>query len=104
MHVQKLKTSGSIITDPFNILSEQKRFYQELYTSQDKKADNTRATECFLNNLNIPGLTEQQKLSCEGEITSNECTNILGNPGATNRDDAIFLSERYFRAKVYFKC
>ena len=46
-HVRKLKTSGSIITDPFNILSEQKRFYQELYTSQIKKADNTRATECF---------------------------------------------------------
>ena len=29
---------------------------------------------------------------------------ILGNPGATSRDDAIFSSERYFRAKVYFKC
>ena len=28
----KLKTSGSILTD-FNILSEQKRFHQELYTS-----------------------------------------------------------------------
>jgi len=68
-HVRKLKTSGSITTDPFNILSEQKRFYQELYTSQIKKADNTRATESFLNNLNIPSLTEQQMLSCEGKIT-----------------------------------
>ena len=29
---------------------------------------------------------------------------ILGNPGATSRDDAIFSSERYFRANVYFKC
>ena len=29
--MQKLKTNGSIITDPFNILSEEKRFYQELY-------------------------------------------------------------------------
>ena len=76
-HVRKLKTSGSIITDPFNILSEQKRFYQELYTSQNKKADNTRATEFFLNNLNIPGLTEQQRLSCEGKITLNECAKAL---------------------------
>ena len=29
---------------------------------------------------------------------------ILGNPGATGRDDAIFSSKQYFRAKVYFKC
>ena len=29
---------------------------------------------------------------------------ILGNPWATSRDDAIISSERYFRAKVYFKC
>ena len=74
-HVRKLKTtcSGQIITDPFNILIEQKRFYQELYTSQSKKADNTRATEFFLNNLNIPGLTEQQRLSCDCKITSDEC-------------------------------
>ena len=76
-HVRKLKTSGSTITDPFSILSEQKRFYQELYTSQIKKAENTRATEHFLNNLNIPSLTEQQRLSCEGKITSSECAKAL---------------------------
>ena len=29
---------------------------------------------------------------------------ILGNPGATSRDDAIFSSKRYFRARVYLKC
>ena len=75
--VQKLKTSGSIITDPFDILSEQKRFYQELYTSHNKKADNTQTAEFFLNNLNIPGLTEQQRLSCEGKITSNKCAKAL---------------------------
>ena len=28
-HVRKLKISGSIVTDPFNILSEEKRFYQK---------------------------------------------------------------------------
>ena len=76
-HVRKLKTSGSIITDPFNILSEQKRFYQELYTSQIKKADNTQATESLLNNLNIPSLTEQQMLSSEGKITSKEYEKAL---------------------------
>ena len=76
MHVRKLKTIGSIITSLFNILYEQKRFYQELYKSQIKKADNMQAAN-FLNNLNIPSLTEQQMLSCEGKITSKECANAL---------------------------
>ena len=62
---------------PLIFFSERKRFYQELCTSQIKKADNTRATEVFLNNLNISSLTEQQGLSCEGKITSNECTKAL---------------------------
>ena len=38
--------------------------YQELYTS--KNLGNEQATEIFLNSLNIPRLTDEQKLSCEG--------------------------------------
>ena len=30
-----------------------------------------------MNNLNIPGLTEQQRLSCKGKISSNECAKAL---------------------------
>lgn len=46
-HMQKLRISGSITTDPFNILSEQQHFYQELYTCGNKNADNTRKIESF---------------------------------------------------------
>ena len=56
--MQKLKISGSITTDPFKILSEEKSFYQELYTS--KNLGNEQATEIFLNSLNIPRLTDEQ--------------------------------------------
>ena len=89
--MRKLKTSGSIITDPFNILSEQKCFYQELYTSRTKNLDNTRATKFFLNNLIIPSLTEQQMLSCEGKITSEECDKVLETfqPNKTPGNDGI---------------
>ena len=49
---------------------------------------------------------------CEKELKVNRNTikynsasilksTILGNPGATSRDGAIFSGERYFRAKVY---
>ena len=77
-HVRILKISGSIVTDPFNTLSEEKRFYQQLCTtSKNNNADNLQATELFLNSLNIPGLTEQQMLSCEGKITLEECAKVF---------------------------
>ena len=45
LHVRKLKINGSITTDPFKNPSEEKRFYQELYTS--KNLGNEQATEIF---------------------------------------------------------
>ena len=68
-HMRRLKISGSIKTDPFNILSEQKSFYQDLYTSKNKRTHSTQTAESFLSNLDILRLTEEQKLSCEGKIT-----------------------------------
>ena len=64
-HMRKLKISGSISTDPFDILSEQQRFYQGLYTSINKNVDATAKIESFIKDLNIPKLSEEQKLSCE---------------------------------------
>ena len=51
--------------------------YQELYTSHIKKAVNMRATEFFLNNLNIHRRTEQYRLSCEDKINSKGCAKTL---------------------------
>ena len=76
-HMRKLKISGSITTDPFDILSEQQRFYQGLYTSINKNVDATAKIESFLRDLNIPKLSEEQKLSCEGKITLEECALLL---------------------------
>ena len=74
-HVRKLKINGSITTDLFKILSEEKRLCQELYMS--KNSGNKQVTEIFLNSLNIPRLTDEQKLSCEGSITEGECVKAL---------------------------
>ena len=76
-HMWKLRISGSITTDPFNILSEQKRFYRELHTCRNKNSDNIRTIESFLRDLNIPSLTEKQKLSCKGIISSEQCAALL---------------------------
>ena len=76
-HMRKLNINGSITTGPFNILSEQRRFYQELYTSRSKNEDNSQMINSFLKDLNIPKLSEKQKVSCEGKITSEECALLL---------------------------
>ena len=66
--------SGSITTDPYRILSEQKRFYQNLYKTNDLEASDP--IEAFLNSLNIPKLSEEQRQSCEERITTEECRTI----------------------------
>ena len=43
--VRKLKIKGSITTDRFEILSDEKRFYQELYKS--KNSGNKQTTKIF---------------------------------------------------------
>ena len=38
-HMRKININGSVTKDPFNILLEQRRFYQELYTSKNKNKE-----------------------------------------------------------------
>ena len=75
--MRKLNVNGSITTDPLNILSEQQRFYQELYTSRNKNEDNSQMIESFLKDIKVLKLSEEQKVSCEGKITAEECAFLL---------------------------
>ena len=72
-HIRKLVISGAITTDPYQILSEEKNFYYNLYKTKAVDKDSIKS---FLNNLNIPQLSEEQKLSCEGQITVEECKSL----------------------------
>ena len=67
----------SITTDPFTILSEQKRFYQDLYSSGNNSTINNNDAKAFLSNLDIPKLTGEQKQACEGNIILEECELII---------------------------
>ena len=44
-HMRKLNINGSITKDQFNVLKEQRSFYQKLYTSRN---NNNEAIESFL--------------------------------------------------------
>ena len=76
-HICKLHINGSITTDPLRILNEQKRFYQELYQSFNKKSKNSEKIPLFLDSINIPKLSEIDKNFCEGKISDDECYKLL---------------------------
>ena len=77
-HIRKLCVSGVITTDPYQILEEQKRFYNSLYESQSNDI-NDKISETFLSNLKMPTLSEEQKQSCEGEISFEELKSALNS-------------------------
>ncbi len=66
------------IEDPKEILEEQKKFYENLYSSKKNK-DSVREAEFFLCNNNINRLSEEQKDSCEGIIKENEVKAVIKN-------------------------
>ena len=49
-HIRRLRVSGSITTDPFTILSEQKHFYEDLYKT--KFTDVNTDDSIIINHLN----------------------------------------------------
>ena len=91
-HIRKLQTkTGEIITNPKEITQHQRKYYSELLGPKNIKINNENL-KYFLNQKNIPKLSRQQKLSCEGKVTIEECTNVLksfkenkspGNDGLT---------------------
>ena len=72
-----INRNAAPLSDSLTILSEQKRFYQNLYMSGRDETDNRYAAKSFLNNLNIPKLSEEEKQSCEDKILFNESELIL---------------------------
>ena len=70
-HIKKLLTDNNkIILNPREILSEQQKFYQELYTAKPQQADHT-LHECNLLQ-NIPRLDMKDRDSCESEFSIEE--------------------------------
>lgn len=76
-HIRKLHISGVTKTDPFSILNEQEQFYCDLYKSGIINADAGLKMTSFLRYLNISTLSNKQKISCEGKISSEECFRLF---------------------------
>ena len=71
-----IKENGRSIKDPKEILKEQKRFYQFLYSSQNPQVNDPKF-EVFFDNDKIKKLNDEQRNNCEALLTENECFNAL---------------------------
>ena len=69
--------NGKINTDPSNILKELECFYCKLYASGHNVPGIDQKRSSFLGDLNVPKLSEEQKIKCEGKISSKECFDLL---------------------------
>ena len=76
-HIRKLYINDAINTDLISILKEQERFYHNLYKTGNNDPEIASKRSTFLSELNIPKLSEEQKIACEGKITSEECFRLL---------------------------
>ena len=77
-HIEKLYISGAISTDPFQIMNAQKSFYSKIYQRQQTNQNSAEAKR-FLDNPSFAKLSEEQRTSCEGKITIEECEKTLGS-------------------------
>ena len=90
--MRKLNLNGDIIEDPKVILNEQKNFYQNLYTSQNK-AYNKDDENLFFRSPTLPKLSDEESKKCDGLLKNSECYKALktfgknkspGNDGLTS--------------------
>ena len=89
-HIRKLEIDGKgEVTDPGEILQYEKIFYQELYTECIEN-ETVNSSDLFIQDMNK--LTDDQRVSCEGNIDKHECLKVLktfksnkspGNDGLT---------------------
>ena len=96
-----IKENGRSIRDPKEILKEQKRFYQFLYSSQNPQVNDPKF-EVFFDNDKVEKLNDEQRNNCEGLLTENECFNALkcfqrnkspGNDGFTAEFYSFFWNQ-----------
>ena len=76
--IKCLHIDNRIVTGESEILEEQKKFYKLLYS--DNREDNAPMVtleNSFLENDQIPSLSENDKILCEGPLVIKECGEAL---------------------------
>ena len=79
--ISKLELEDEIITDPAEILEEERKFYQKLYSRPPLKSDTSneaKSKNLFLGDkAGLPKVTDNDRHNCEKEITETELLSSL---------------------------
>jgi hypothetical protein len=84
-------------TKPKDILKEDYRFYKELYTSARASPDD-QLFDTFFNNPALPGISADQKQSCRGLLTKDECLKSLKQMAKGKSPGSDCLSAEFYLA------
>ena len=81
---------GSSLPTTKKILNSASKYYKNLYSSKINMVD-PNITEQFFSEVDIPKLSEDERLNCEGQIATEECVNALDTfeNGKTPGNDGI---------------
>ena len=77
--IHELNTNNNTILDPILIVDEIKTFYSDLYAKDNTIDDSYNSLVSFLKISDYPVLTEEDKLSCEGELSLSELSTALSS-------------------------
>ena len=99
--VPKLETSnGKILTDQHEILKESENFYKNLYSNKDEALSEINLRE-YLQNVDLPKLTDDEANQLEGQITLSELSIALKNMKSNKSPGTDGFSSEFF--KVFWK-
>lgn len=89
-HIRKLCLSGVITTNHQKLLDSSSNYYKNLYSRKINTVQHDKLN-LFLGQASIPKLSEEERLSCEGRITIDECVKALDSfeNGKTPGNDGI---------------
>ena len=76
-HITQLIVGDNIVTDPNQILLEEKIFYESLYSERETSHSLDHSIDNLLTSLDIPHISTEQKELCELKIDIPQCSKIL---------------------------
>ena len=82
---QVTKDNGEIVTDPSKILVEAQKYYENFYNKDKSTNEADKGLNRFLEEITYKKLKDEEKESCEADITLEEMGKLYNNLTMTLR-------------------
>ena len=97
-HIKKLIQGTNIITDPVAILKEQKRYYDNLYSSKQHHFKNfIEIEDHFLRNTAIPKLSNDERYFCDQKLQPRDYNTALKNLANNKSSGSDGLTTNFYK-------